>query len=1026
MLRILLKNHVFANLAFFLILVTGFIAYHLLPRQQDPEMNFNWINILTLYPGASAEDVEKLVTDPLEEALEKVADIRFVASSSRESNSNILVRFRDVEERVYDKRVADLRREIQNKQRELPTEVEDPVILEITSSNGFPAAMLAVVGQEDDENLRRRARQVRKEVERLSGVDKANPLGLNDAEIQVRFRPEAVAQAGLTPTALVEGIAARLRDLAGGQVDVEGVGWSLRYQGQSADPAEIALWPVVGAEGEIPLGRLAEVSRGRKKPDDRVLYQGRAAVLLAVTKREGANVLELTDRLRDFITERNRLADRTGVELVLVDDRSHFVREVLAVMESNALFGLVMVALVTWIFLGSRLSLLVSLGVPFSLAGTFLILHALGESLNVMVLLGVVITLGMLVDDAVVVVETIYVRLQSGLSALEAGVAALKEVAMPVTTSVLTTVAAFLPLMLLPGILGKFMKVIPMVVCLGLTISLLEAFWMLPAHVAAMKLDFSRPSRLHHSRQRMLRWLRGGYTRLLIAFLRRSRLFFAVVLGIFALAGGMMAKGLVPFEFFAFDPFPLFYVNVEMPADSTLARTLEVSRALERRLLERLQPGELQSSVVYAGQQFTETKPMFGDRYGQILISLTPKEGAHRPVRQIIDDMRPVARAVAGPVNLSFLPISGGPPVTKPISVKVRGVAFPEILAGVERLKEIIREIPGSSDIGTDYASGRNELVLRPDGDALQRAGLSPGSLTRLIRLLGDGEVATSLQHEGEKVEVRVQAAADWRDMAGLLATPVVVSRGEGGLTTLGSLARPGLERGMESIQHYDYRRTVTVEADLNQEQGYNTVKAYALIKKAWAETAAQYPGIDLDFSGILDDIEESLGEIAVLFLFGIGLIYMILGAQFNSYFQPLLILTTVPMAFTGVVFGLYLAGLPLSLYTLYGVVALSGVAVNSAIVLIDAANERRRIGLSATVAVVLAAKRRLVPILVTSLTTIAGLMSLATGLGGKSLMWGPVATAIVWGLTFSTVLTLFVIPLLYRVFMEPRSGRGR
>jgi multidrug efflux pump subunit AcrB len=289
--------------------------------------------------------------------------------------------------------------------------------------------------------------------------------------------------------------------------------------------------------------------------------------------------------------------------------------------------------------------------------------------------------------------------------------------------------------------------------------------------------------------------------------------------------------------------------------------------------------------------------------------------------------------------------------------------------------------------------------------------------LGRLTRLLADGEVVARFQHKSERTEVRVLAKSrSMEDIHDLLR--VHIATPSGGSVPLGELVAIETQRGMANIRHYNFRRTITVEAELDQKYiNSKQVKAHVMVE--WKKIAHRHPGASLDFSGILDDIDESMDHIATLFIFGVGLMYMILGTQFQSYFQPLLILVTVPMAFTGVVFGLMLTGHPLSLYTLYGVVALAGIAVNASIVLISAANDRRALGMRATHAVLYAARRRVIPILITTLTTMAGLFSLATGLGGHSLMWGPMATAIVWGLGFSTVLTLFLIPLLYGLFVR-------
>lgn len=1018
MLRILYQNHVVVNLAFLLVLVVGLLSYGLLPRQQDPDMNFNWISILTYVPGASAEEVEKQVTDPLEEALQKVADIHYALSSSRESTSEILVRFDEMDERVFDKRVNDLRREIQNKKRDLPAEAEDSVILEITSSNGFPTVMVVVQGQEEDETLRLQARRVQKSLERIPGVDQVTPTGLHDPELQIQFSPPLLGTFGITPMALADTLAVRFRDISAGTLRQGDENLLLRLQGSTADLAEVAKWPVVGGQGEHLLGEVAAVGRGREKAHHAVRFEGKPAVLLAITKRPNSNALALTQHIRDYIERYKAIESQTGVRVILANDSTFMVQHALGIMEANAILGLVLVLLTTWLFLGSRIALLVSLGIPFSLAAIFAAIYALDGSLNVMVLLGVVISLGMLVDDAVVVVETIYGHLQRGMNALEASVAAMREVALPVTTSVLTTMAAFLPLMLLPGILGKFMRVIPLVVSGALAISLVEAFWMLPAHTVAMRLHSARPSPMHRWRTRFLHRLRQLYMRLLLTIFRRPKtaLFAAILPTFFAV--GLIAVGWIRVDFFAMDPMPLFYVNIKMAPGSALSHTILTTTRIEKQIRQLLRPGEAQALVSYAGVMFTETQMLTGDRYGQILVSLTPEPEARRTVYSLIELARPLVAAIAGPESVSFMPMSGGPPVTKPIHVKVRGDQFQSLQAAVADLKAHLATMPEVSDITDNYAEGGPELRLRLVGDAIRRAGLQPADIVRVIRLLGDGEVAAHFQDQGEKVNVRVLAAPGYDPLNTPLPTP------DGGSVFLKSLVSAQVAHGPESVQHFNFRRAITIEAELDKTR-LDVVTANERLKTAWKTLQSRYPGVDLDFTGILDDINEAMDAIGVLFILGLGLMYLILGTQFRSYFQPILILTTVPMAFTGVAYGTLVSGQALSLYTLYGVVALSGIAVNASIVLISAANSRLASGFSPLHAIIYAARRRLVPILITSVTTIAGLFSLAIGLGGYSLLWGPVATSIVWGLTFSTILTLLLIPLLYWFFMRRSTREG-
>ncbi len=1011
-----LQNHVLANLTFIVVLVVGALTYLSLPREQDPTINFNWIDITTVFPGASAEDVEKQVTDVLEDAVAKLSDVRFVSSNSRESVSSVLVRFQDIDEDTFDKRINDLRREIQNKQRELPEEVEDPTILEITSSNALPTATLVVTGPASDENLRRQARNVEEDLERLPGVDGVQPLALFDPELQVNFFPERLEGLGLSPTDLANTVASYYRDVSAGTVQVNQENWLVRLSGAVADPDYLAGLPVVTAQGEVPLGDLAMVERAREKPDMLVRFNGQPAVLLAVTKKGDANLLELVERVEAYIQSRNRFADNTGVRLFLVDDQTEVTRNALNLMQNNALVGLFLVLFVSWLFLGSRIALFTCIGIPFVLTGTFWVLSGLDQTLNVTVLLGVVIALGMLVDDAVVVVEAVFYRLTRGEAVLPAIEAALKEVFAPVTTAVLTTIAAFMPLMLLPGILGKFMLVIPLVVTVALCISLVEAYWMLPAHILGANVNFKRPSFFHRHRVRALHWLRVKYTKLLVRVLRWPKTALLLVLLMMGGAFGALTNGLIKFDFFASDPLRMYYINVEMPVGTALESTLSKVLEVESKVRAHLEPEETRSVVSYAGLAFTETAPQVGSQYGQVIVSLKPREEGMREVDDVMDSMRADVMDTVGPRKLSFLRLAGGPPVSKPINVKVRGDNIDELRAAVAELKSAMAANEAILDIVDDDGPGLMELKLAINRDAVKRSGLDPAQVGRVIALLVDGEVVASLQDRGETVDVRVRALPENLDSLDELLRHTLPLP-EGGRIPLAELVTQETRRSQGNIRHYNFRRAITVEADIRKELT-DTVAANAYIRDHWEQVRDRYPNVDLDFSGELDDIQESLDSIAVLFLFGVGVIYLILGTQFRSYFQPLMILVTVPMAFTGVVLGLLITQDPLSLFTLYGVVALAGIAVNSAIVLISAANDRLEAGMSVLHATLYAGRRRVIPIFITTMTTIAGLFSLAAGLAGHSLIWGPVATAIVWGMGFSTVLTLLMIPLLYRLFM--------
>ncbi len=1025
--RTLLTNHPLVNILFGVVLVLGTLSYFQMPREQDPEINFNFVSINTILPGATAADVEELVTGPLEDALRNVQDIRFVSSSSRDNVSNILVRFRELSESEFDKRVTDLRREIQSKTNdELPDDVEDPYVLEITTSNGFPTASVVLLGQADDERLRRQAKLIKEEIERLKGVDRVQAFGFNEPELQVEVDPVRLAANGLTATDVADQLRESFRDVSAGKIDVDNEAWLVRVEGKTTDPEELSAFliaPRSNPQLKIPLDRVATVRRGRQEAQNAVSFQNRPAIFMSITKVGFTNTLELVDRVNAYVADKNLALADTGIELILSDDQTVQTRSALDVMQRNAGLGLILVLGVCWLFLGMRIAFFVTMGIGFSIAGTFWILNMMGSTLNVSVLLGIVIVLGMLVDDAVVVVEALYYRLQRGQEAVSAALDSLAEVGKPVTSAVLTSISAFAPLMLLPGILGDFMQVIPLVVTVGLLVSLLEAFWILPSHViSAAKAPVSYKETMTHWRGRWTHRLRTRYTRLLAYVFRRPVRFFVGSIAAFLLSIVAVQTELVKVEFFTFDPIRMFYVNVDMPPDAPLEETLAQTVRVEERIRTQFRDDEVRAVTSIAGVKFTDAEALFGDQYGQIQVSLLPRARDGRSVHEVVDAVSPIATSTPGDAEITFFELTGGPPAAKDISVKVRSDDFAELRAATEAVKRIVESIEGSNNVADNDVPGRYELTLDLDENAIREAGLTPGTVARLVRLHLDGEIIAFTRSGGEKVELRVRGPRRTvSDVRAILDDPV--SLPGGGTTSLAALSTTSSSRSSGTVRHYQYRRSITVEADLTAET-INTVAANNFIRDEWAKIRNDYPTSDLEFGGAFDDIQESLDSMLILLLFGLSLIYLILATQFRSYFQPFLILVTVPMAFIGVVFGLFITNNPLSLYTLYGVVALTGIAVNAAIVLIDAANSRIKAGMRPLHAIIYASRRRIVPILMTTLTTIAGLFSLATGLGGKSLLWGPVATSMVFGLFVATTMTLFLVPILFRTFMRQREHR--
>ena len=609
MYRKLLGNSILVNLTFLLVIVAGWFSYTSMPREQDPSVNFNWLVIWTGWPGASAEDVEKRVTDLIEVELGRISNIRVVSSTSRHDASNITVRFEELEAREFDKRIQEVRRAIQRIEADLPEGVRSPMVLELTSSNTFPTAVVTVSGLDDNEQLRHLAQETRKDLLRLPGVDRVDSWGMRDPELRVEFDPGKLIGLGISPKTLADTVKAYFHDAALGNLKLSSQEWLVRLQGTSNDPGYLEGLPLVALRGEVPLRSVARVRQGREKARQVVFHEGKPAVMFSLFKSDKANNLELLERVKAYIAERNPRLEQSGVQISLAHDQTIATRNAIHIMENNALIGLLLVVLVAAIFLGGKIALFTGLGLVFSLAGTFWVLHALGETLNVTVLLGIIIVLGMLVDDAVVVVEAIHANLKKGMERMHAAVSAVREMWVPVSAATLTTMAAFLPLMLMPGILGQFMRVVPLVVSVALAISLIEAFWLLPAHVIESRVDPNSPGRLQHWRDALTRRIRHAYTRRLLGVMRHPGI--AIGFGglLAALCLAAVLGGVVKVNFFANDLFRFFYVNVNMPPDTSLAETNATLQRISARIREAVPAEELNNLTTMAGMQLTRCPP---------------------------------------------------------------------------------------------------------------------------------------------------------------------------------------------------------------------------------------------------------------------------------------------------------------------------------------------------------------------------------------------------------------------------------
>ena len=641
--------------------------------------------------------------------------------------------------------------------------------------------------------------------------------------------------------------------------------------------------------------------------------------------------------------------------------------------------------------------------------------------------------------------ENIYRHIESGVSPKVAAIRGAEEVGWPVVAASLTTICAFGPLMFMSGVTGQFMRIVPVMAILVLIASLFEVFVILPAHVAEWgrtKIRTGR-SRLENLRTESPRgftlgvrivgffvWfamffelIRNRYVRILKITIRRRYAFVGSVL-FFGLVACLGAFFVLERELFPGEEFPQFYVKAEMPPSYGIQETTEVIVQIEE-MAKRLPSTEVDAVVSNVGLHtfmsgLVRKSVTYGSNLGEVIVELTPKQERIRGVDEIIAELRTKTATISGIEQLSFVTQEGGAPQVADVRVRVKGPRFKSLteLAGV--LKTALSQIDGVYDIQDDFSIGKSELRIYLNREKAHQYGLTTFQVAQTVRTAIEGAKATTYREADEAIDVIVKYAentlTNLAELSNLLiATPT------GAIVPLKDIADIREEAGYADIHRFDGERAITVYASVDREKT-NAFKVNQSLIRAFADIESLYPGYQLDFRGVFDEITASFSELWKLFIVGLLLIYVVLGAQFRSFIQPIIILFAVPFGMIGAMVGLLISNATLSIVAMFGIVALAGIVVNDSIVLIDFINTYRERGYNRWYAILKGGSVRLRPIVLTSLTTIIGLIPMAIGLGGKSPIWMPMAYTIIFGLSFATLMTLFVMPALYGITTDIRG----
>ena len=703
------------------------------------------------------------------------------------------------------------------------------------------------------------------------------------------------------------------------------------------------------------------------------------------------------------------------MNITLFNDSTIQIQESISILLNNAMWGIILLIVILYFFIGLRNALMTGLGIPLTFAVTFLILELTGETFNTNTLFGMVLVLGLIVDHAIVVIENSFRLQQGGLSRHEAAIKGTDQVVVPVIAATATTVAAFLPLMILPGTIGKFLRVIPFTVSVALIASTAEAILFLPSHYA----DW--PGGKKTRKERFYPRVKEFYSNLLARLYRRKGLTVLLLFIFMFLVFGLVA--MLDQDLFSAEDYTYFTIDIEMPPGTPLSRTLEAVEDFEERLVPLNGNGEvvgILSSAGFSGDQGGNSESA---SLAQITVDLTERdEGRTRSISVIMEEIKQLCSDISGMETVNYTKAVNGPPTSSPAAFRLFGNDYDELQEVSRGIKEKLTEYPELMNIRDNIEKGSPELKILVDPELVSIYGLTTSNVGTSLRALIDGQRVSTYFRDNEILDVvvryseeNIDSVFDIEDL--LITTP------DGRQIPFSSIADIQRSDSKAGIKRLDGKREITVEAGAYTTENVKSINDD--IEAFFNENyAGIYPDIEFSAGGEFSEFNDLLFQILRIFLLGVFLIYLILGTQFRSYSQPLIILLTVPFAFTGIILFLLVSGTPFSTTVLYAGVALAGIAVNDSIVLISFINELRESGMKTSEAVREAAATRLRPILLTSLTTISGLIPTALGLGGKSVVWGPMASTIIFGLIFSTMTALIFIPSLYGLIYGRRDEK--
>ena len=1012
-----LKRQVTVLALLVIIVVAGLYSYATLPRESFPDITIPYVFVSTTYEGVAPADMEELITIPIERKLKGIDDVEEIRSTSAEGISTVAIKF--LPKVDLDDALQKVRDKVDQAEGDLPADLQDdPVIKEVNFSD-MPVIRVVLSGPFSLRRLQNLAEDIQDRLESISGVLEARLTGGLEREIHVEFDLDRVRAYNVPFSSIVVSLTNSNVNMPGGSMDIGEGKYLVRVPEDFQHPSEIFSIVAFVRDGKpVYLRDLATIKDAFKDPLTRSRINRKKSVTIGVLKRSGENIVRVTDEVKRVVNDMRPELPQT-LQIDLTADQSNDVRLMVSDLENNIISGLILVLSVIFFFIGGQSAIFVALAIPYSMFITFSLLTGFDVTLNMVVLFSLILALGMLVDNGIVIVENIYRHMQQGKSRQEAAAVGTDQVAWPVITSTLTTLGAFSPMLFWPGIMGEFMGYLPQTLIMALSASLFVALVINPVLSARyQKVKINNPSKKRVPREPFIK----QFYLILLKWSLRHRwvvIVSAVVLLITAtVAFALFGKGT---EFFPDTEPRRAYVNIKMPEGTNLDTSDQLVARIEKIVSEYEDIRYVISNIgAMGGDPFSQGGT--GTHISRVVLDFKDFHDRSRPSSEIIKEVRQrILKAVHG-AEVQVEKEEEGPPTGPPINIEISGEDIHMLGELAARARKIIKDIPGLVDLKDNFVKGKPEIRVRVDKEKSALMGLDTYTIAYTVKSAING-VKAGVFREG-KDEYDIIARLPERDRKSIKSLKrITVSGPRGEPIPLTSLAEVKLGSGIGAIMRLDQKRVVTISGDVSGRLANDVIKD---IDVRLSQKIDWPRGYSFRFTGEQEEQAKAQAFLSKAFFACIALILLILLTQFNSFITPLIILASVVFSLIGVFLGLLITGTAFGIImTGIGVISLAGVVVNNAIVLIDYINQLLAKGLSSTEALLRAGAVRFRPVMLTAITTILGLLPMATGIsfdfskmafdigGESSQWWGPMAVAVIFGLGFATLLTLIMVPVL-------------